>query len=79
MQAERGSRSTRRHPRRHPRKDRREDVGVGVGAVECELYTRLVFVGRIGNSRDRSNSFETRTVVLVCLGDNALSVTIRTD
>ena len=22
---------------RHPREDRREDVGVGVGAVECEL------------------------------------------
>ena len=36
MQAERGSRPTRRHPCNDPRDDVDEDVGVGV--VECGLY-----------------------------------------
>jgi len=41
-QAQRENRPTRRqarHPRRHPREDGREHVDVGVGVVECQLYT----------------------------------------
>jgi len=37
-QAERGSRSTSRHPRDDPHEDVGEDVGVRVGVVECGLY-----------------------------------------
>ena len=38
LQAEQGSRQTRRHPHDDPRAEVGEDVRVGVGAVECQLY-----------------------------------------
>ena len=47
LQAERGSRRTRRHPRDDPRVEVGEDVRVGigvgvrVGAVECQLYETI--------------------------------------